>query len=71
VFLVILIYLLVFRFDFSDINDKSGQDRIMKEEEEDKIVTSLHTILRPFLLRRLKTDGKNEAFLRDVYSLCK
>ncbi|KAI8368785.1 SNF2 family N-terminal domain-containing protein [Blakeslea trispora] len=43
-------------FDFSDINDKSGQDRIMKEEEEDKIVTSLHTILRPFLLRRLKTD---------------
>ncbi|OBZ90380.1 Lymphoid-specific helicase [Choanephora cucurbitarum] len=43
-------------FDFSDINDKSGQDRIIKEEEEDKIVSSLHTILRPFLLRRLKTD---------------
>lgn len=47
-----------FRFDFSDINNKSGQDRIIKEEEEDKIVTSLHTILKPFLLRRLKTDGK-------------
>ncbi|RCI02341.1 hypothetical protein CU098_009814 [Rhizopus stolonifer] len=43
-------------FDFSDINVKSGQDRIMKEEEEDNIVSSLHTILRPFLLRRLKTD---------------
>ncbi|CAO3701422.1 unnamed protein product [Rhizopus stolonifer] len=43
-------------FDFSDINHKSGQDRIMREEEEDNIVTSLHTILQPFLLRRLKTD---------------
>jgi SNF2 family DNA or RNA helicase len=46
------------RFDFSDIHQKSGQDRIMKEEEEDNIVSSLHTILRPFLLRRLKSDGK-------------
>lgn len=45
-------------FDFSDINQKSGQDRIIKEEEEDRIISSLHTILQPFLLRRLKTDGK-------------
>ena len=45
-------------FDFSDIHQKSGQDRIMKEEEEDRIISSLHTILQPFLLRRLKTDGK-------------
>lgn len=45
-------------FDFSDINQKSGQDRIIKEEEEDRIISSLHTILKPFLLRRLKTDGK-------------
>lgn len=37
---------------------KEGQERIMREEEEDNIVSSLHTILRPFLLRRLKTDGK-------------
>ncbi|KAI8645899.1 SNF2 family N-terminal domain-containing protein [Parasitella parasitica] len=43
-------------FDFSDINVKEGQERIMREEEEDNIVSSLHTILRPFLLRRLKSD---------------
>lgn len=55
---LICILIHFFRFDFSDINNKSGQDRIIKEEEEDKIVTSLHTILKPFLLRRLKTDGK-------------
>jgi hypothetical protein len=30
----------------------------MKEEQEDQIISSLHTILKPFLLRRLKTDGK-------------
>ena len=28
----------------------------MEEEEKDRIVTKLHDILRPFLLRRLKKD---------------
>ncbi|KAI8973716.1 SNF2 family N-terminal domain-containing protein [Mycotypha africana] len=56
-------------FDFSDINKKSGQDRIMKEEEEDQIVSSLHTILRPFLLRRLKTDVEHSLPKKKEYLL--
>ncbi|CAO3658263.1 unnamed protein product [Rhizopus stolonifer] len=56
-------------FDFSDINNKSGQDRIMREEEEDNIVTSLHTILRPFLLRRLKTDVEHSLPKKKEYLL--
>jgi ATP-dependent DNA helicase len=44
-------------FDFSDINAKEGQDRILGEESQSGIVSSLHHILKPFLLRRVKTDG--------------
>ncbi|KAF7729861.1 hypothetical protein EC973_003595 [Apophysomyces ossiformis] len=56
-------------FDFSDIHQKSGQDRIMKEEEEDSIISSLHTILRPFLLRRLKTDVEHSLPKKKEYLL--
>ncbi|CAO3689680.1 unnamed protein product [Rhizopus microsporus] len=48
---------------------QSGQDRIIKEEEEDKIVTSLHTILKPFLLRRLKTDVEHSLPKKKEYLL--
>ncbi|KAG0241621.1 hypothetical protein BGW41_005637 [Actinomortierella wolfii] len=43
-------------FDFSDLNAKEGQDRILGEESQNGIVSSLHWILKPFLLRRVKTD---------------
>ncbi|KAK4515509.1 uncharacterized protein ATC70_010459 [Mucor velutinosus] len=56
-------------FDFSDINAKEGQERIMREEEEDNIVSSLHTILRPFLLRRLKTDVESSLPKKKEYLL--
>ncbi|GAN03057.1 helicase [Mucor ambiguus] len=56
-------------FDFSDINAKEGQERIMREEEEDNIVSSLHTILRPFLLRRLKTDVETSLPKKKEYLL--
>ncbi|CEP08373.1 hypothetical protein [Parasitella parasitica] len=56
-------------FDFSDINAKEGQERIMREEEEDSIVSSLHTILRPFLLRRLKTDVESSLPKKKEYLL--
>eukprot|EP01117_Protostelium_nocturnum_P010342 TRINITY_DN3719_c0_g1_i1.p1 TRINITY_DN3719_c0_g1~~TRINITY_DN3719_c0_g1_i1.p1 ORF type:complete len:775 (+),score=358.94 TRINITY_DN3719_c0_g1_i1:113-2437(+) len=46
-------------FDFSDaINNKEGSKRIIEEEERDQIIGKLHTILRPFLLRRVKADVK-------------
>lgn len=45
-------------FDFeSDLSDAGGDASIMSKEEKDKVVTHLHTILRPFLLRRVKSDG--------------
>lgn len=49
-------------FDFTGIvgNNAAGDDehakRIADEEHRNKVVTKLHAILRPFLLRRLKSD---------------
>jgi len=42
-------------FDF-DFKDEGVDDRVMKGEMEQGVVTKLHQILRPFLLRRLKCD---------------
>lgn len=53
-------------FDFSDINAKEGQDRILGEESQSGIVSSLHHILKPFLLRRVKTDGMS-SFVSSVF----
>ena len=48
-------------FDFTGIVATAGADdasarRIADEERRNKVVTKLHAILRPFLLRRLKSD---------------
>eukprot|EP01147_Barroeca_monosierra_P000333 gene333-3700_t len=43
-------------FDFDDVYSESGDDRLLEKEQEDHIVSKLHQILKPFLLRRLKTD---------------
>ncbi|KAI7829887.1 SNF2 family N-terminal domain-containing protein, partial [Kickxella alabastrina] len=43
-------------FDFNDISEKEGQDRIISQQTSSNIVTKLHQILQPFLLRRLKVD---------------
>ncbi|OLY84731.1 Lymphoid-specific helicase [Smittium mucronatum] len=43
-------------FDFDDINEQTGKERIINSEAQDQIVSKLHHILRPFLLRRLKTE---------------
>jgi len=42
-------------FDF-DFKDEGTDDKVMKGEMEQGVVTKLHQILRPFLLRRLKAD---------------
>uniref|UniRef100_A0A7R9UX16 Uncharacterized protein n=1 Tax=Diacronema lutheri TaxID=2081491 RepID=A0A7R9UX16_DIALT len=42
-------------FDF-DVTGDEGSQQILKREEEAQVVTKLHLILRPFLLRRLKAD---------------
>lgn len=43
-------------FDFKNIGQDTHIEDILSEEENDRIVTKLHDILRPFVLRRLKKD---------------
>eukprot|EP00750_Incisomonas_marina_P027137 INCI6141.1.p1 GENE.INCI6141.1~~INCI6141.1.p1 ORF type:complete len:734 (-),score=138.07 INCI6141.1:191-2323(-) len=44
-------------FDFSDkMASKQGSAALVLEEASDRIVSKLHEVLRPFLLRRLKDD---------------
>ncbi|KAF2430164.1 SNF2 family helicase/ATPase-like protein PasG [Tothia fuscella] len=43
-------------FDFSELKDKQGYAQILNKERQQKLVASLHAILKPFLLRRVKAD---------------
>lgn len=43
-------------FDFSALNERDGYQQILSEERKKSLVTSLHAILKPFLLRRVKAD---------------
>lgn len=43
-------------FDFSDVQDKEGHKQFITQERKTKTVASLHAILKPFLLRRVKSD---------------
>ncbi|OLL25321.1 Lymphoid-specific helicase [Neolecta irregularis DAH-3] len=43
-------------FDFSALHTEGGMDQILDQEHQNKIVSNLHQILKPFLLRRLKCD---------------
>ncbi|KAK9447087.1 SNF2 family N-terminal domain-containing protein [Limtongia smithiae] len=43
-------------FDFSALQRANGTQEILDEENKHQIVSNLHAILKPFLLRRLKAD---------------
>ena len=43
-------------FDFSAMLDSDGSRKAMRQERENNLVADLHKILKPFLLRRVKTD---------------
>jgi ATP-dependent DNA helicase len=43
-------------FDFSALKDKNSYDQIFNKERQQGLITSLHAILKPFLLRRVKAD---------------
>jgi len=47
-------------FDFSEIGNREGEQKIIAQQEREGVVTKLHQILRPFLLRRVKTDVELE-----------
>jgi len=44
-----------FAFD-EDLHQEDGAQRVIEEERDNKTISKLHTILDPFLLRRLKSD---------------
>lgn len=43
-------------FDFSALKDKEGYEQLFTENRQKQLVSSLHAILKPFLLRRVKAD---------------
>ena len=43
-------------FDFSGLKDKSSYEQLLSGERQQYLVKSLHAVLKPFLLRRVKTD---------------
>jgi ATP-dependent DNA helicase len=43
-------------FDFSGLKDKNSYEQLLSEERQQYLVKSLHAVLKPFLLRRVKTD---------------
>lgn len=43
-------------FDFSALREKEGHKQILEADRKTQIVSSLHQILKPFLLRRIKAD---------------
>lgn len=43
-------------FDFSDLGDAEKQNQLIEKEKEEQIISKMHKILEPFLLRRLKSD---------------
>ena len=43
-------------FDFSGVDQEEGQAAIVAQEQRNHVVSKLHSILRPFLLRRIKAD---------------
>ncbi|SJX64363.1 related to proliferation associated SNF2-like protein [Sporisorium reilianum f. sp. reilianum] len=56
-------------FDFSDIHDEQGQSRILSKENSSQVITQLHEILKPFLLRRLKADVETDLPPKKEYLL--
>ncbi|KAI9138275.1 P-loop containing nucleoside triphosphate hydrolase protein [Paraphysoderma sedebokerense] len=43
-------------FDFSDENNKLDNKKVLDGQRSQNIVSKLHSILKPFMLRRLKTE---------------
>ncbi|KAJ1024722.1 hypothetical protein NDA16_002762 [Ustilago loliicola] len=56
-------------FDFSDIHDEQGSSRILSKENSTSVITQLHEILKPFLLRRLKNDVETDLPPKKEYLL--
>ncbi|KAI4136856.1 MAG: hypothetical protein LQ341_005407, partial [Variospora aurantia] len=57
-------------FDLSDSHDKDGEDTVvLKSTKRKEIINSLHSILKPFLLRRVKADVEHNLPKKREYIL--
>lgn len=56
-------------FDFDNLEAGEGAHKILDEEAEHSVISNLHTILKPFLLRRLKVDVEKELPKKKEYLL--
>ncbi|XP_011701475.1 PREDICTED: lymphoid-specific helicase-like [Wasmannia auropunctata] len=43
-------------FDVKELQHQSGTEKVLKQEEEKHVLSSLREILKPFMLRRLKSE---------------
>lgn len=43
-------------FDFSDLQDEEGTAQFIEDKENQTLVSKIHTVLQPMLLRRIKAD---------------
>lgn len=55
-------------FDFSSVLEQSGQKNVI-EKRKRNLVSSMHAILKPFLLRRIKTDVESDLPKKREYIL--
>lgn len=55
-------------FDFSSVLDRNGQ-KVVIERRKRNLVTTMHAILKPFLLRRIKTDVETDLPKKREYIL--
>ncbi|KAK0523643.1 putative ATPase [Tilletia horrida] len=60
-------------FDFSDLHEEEGDgaggNKLLSKEQSGSIITQLHAILKPFLLRRLKADVESDLPPKKEYLL--
>ena len=56
-------------FDFSAVLEKGGHKQIIEKEAKSNLVASLHAILKPFLLRRVKADVETDLPKKREYIL--
>lgn len=55
-------------FDFDDLHHEGKKQEILAQERTNQIVTKLHKIIRPFILRRLKINVELDLPRRNLFS---
>jgi len=43
-------------FDFSDVGKQGADQTLLAQEQRNQVISKLHSLLRPFMLRRIKSD---------------